>query len=327
MKVIFAADVLDDPGSWLTLDRIVYHFLDERHVWSIDDPEKIEESPWLQDDVDGRMKKRNLETLQKCFTMGAYPTRGARMDSITLHVTLHSDSECRLTPDEARRCLDAPAYVVVENAESDGAFLEAMIHGLKREKLLEAHTEGWWKIDSRGGSGEIVKHIEQIRAETIGPLRAFVLVDSDRLNPGYEKKTIHAIENYCRQNNGPYAVLQKREIENYLPVHLLQQIPRKRKKVYKAFLRLEQEQRDYYDMKRGFEKGHRDHAKIPVEQQDLFSHVPRNVLDDLCGGFGNNVWRLFKTSRDLITEESIRLTCINAPDEIGNILDGVESIL
>ncbi len=45
--------------------------------------------------------------------------------------------------------------------------------------------------------------------------------------------------------------------------------------IYLSLVVIEQEQRDYYDMKRGFEKDHRGHAKIPVEQRDLFFHVPR----------------------------------------------------
>ncbi len=80
-------------------------------------------------------------------------------------------------------------------------------------------------------------------------------------------------------------------------------------------------------MKHGFGKDHANHAKIPEEQQALFSHIPRNILDNLRGGFGSDVWQLFKKSRELITEESIRLTCASDPGEIDTILDGIESIL
>lgn len=330
MRVNFAAEVLSDPDSWRILDHLVDYFVEQRHLWDIEDPQAIENSPWIQSDLTGRAGKANLEILQKYYTNTIYPLP-TQMHSLRIQVTLTSHSPDKLTPKEAKCCLGAPTYVVVENADSDGAFLEAMIYAWQREdsrrkKLLDAQTDGWWKIESRGGTGEITKCIAQIRAETVGPLRVFVLCDSDRLYPGYLKKAIWTIENYCQHQKVHYAILQKREIENYLPLNLLQQVPRKYKKVYQAFLKLTQEQKDFYDMKFGFKK-QGNFTIIPPEQQKLFAKLPPRILADLRGGFGEKIGQYFQTKREHITAAAIKEICASNPQEIDNILDQIESLL
>jgi len=202
MKVRFAADVLNEPGAWDILDYIVHLFDRQQHWWD-NEPEEIEESEWHQNDLDGRAGRRNINILTKHYTDTLYPRR---MHAITLVVTLQGSSEYELSPDDARRCLEAPAYVAVENEESDGAFLETMMHAFKREELLEAHTEGWWEFWHLGGIGEIAKRVEHLRARTIGLLRVFVLSDSDRLHPGQDDtNTIKKVKGYCEEHNIPLA--------------------------------------------------------------------------------------------------------------------------
>ncbi len=135
------------------------------------------------------------------------------------------------------------------------------------------------------------------------------------------------IEEYCRTSHVKYAILTKREMENYLPISALEKVPQQRQNTYTAFLNLTQIQRDFYDMKLGFQRNHNGHAEISPEQQDLFQHVPPSVRDALCGGFGRNVWEYYKSARSNITQEAIRLTCPNDPGEIERILDDIESIL
>ncbi len=65
MKVRFATDVLNEPNAWGSLDQIVYHFGTGRHFWDITDLAEIEKSNWIQENIQGRSGKRNLETLQK----------------------------------------------------------------------------------------------------------------------------------------------------------------------------------------------------------------------------------------------------------------------
>jgi hypothetical protein len=336
MKVCFAADVLKEPNAWGSLDQIVYHFITGRHLWDFNDPEEIENSNWIQEDIQGRSGKRNLETLQKYYTDSIYPreSRESNLHTITLIITqqVSGESNNTLRPDDAISYLNKPAYVAVENQSSDGAFLDAMIHAFGRSELRDAQTDGWWEYLHLGGFGEIKKRVEFIRTQTpVGPLRVFVLVDSDRCYPNHVTDTIKKVKGYC-DNIGdvPYAILQKRKIENYLPISALFRlhVPRKLKNIYQAFLSLTHEQQAHYEMKKGFEKRkENNHAILPDKQKELFKHVSQRILDNLCGGFGDNAWEYFKSKRNVMTEDAIRLTCTNDPNEVVRILDSIERLL
>jgi hypothetical protein len=331
MKIRFATDVLNDPNAWDSLDQIVYHFITARHLWDINNLAEIENSDWIQEDIQGRTGKRNIETLKKCYTDSIYP-RESNLHTITLMITGGGNSNKTLTPKAAVSYLNKPAYVAVENQTSDGAFLDAMIHAYKRNELSYAQTEGWWEYLHLGGFGETEKRVEYIRTKTVvGPLRVFVLTDSDSSYPGEVTDTIKIVKKYCdKVGDVPYAILHKRKIENYLPICMLWRIhvPKKLKNIYKAFISLTPEQQAHYEIKKGFKKDKKSgHAIVPDEQKALFKHVPQRILDNLCGGFGDNVWEYFKSKRDVITEDAIRLICTNDPKEIDRILDSIERLL
>lgn len=328
MRVRFEQDVLNDPDSWNSLDQITHHFLNERHLWEIDDPDNIENSGWIKSDINGRSGKRNLEMLEKSYTKTIYPASGStKIHSILLMITNCNESGRQyLKADDAYRCLDKPAYIAVENSESDGNFILAMIHAFNRKGLLDAHTEGWWEFKHLGGFGEVEKQVDPIIAATYGPLRIFVLADSDCLYKGHETQTFKKVDTYCKSANIPYHILNKRKIENYLPINILQRKFDKKKSVLQAFLCLTQEQKDFYEMKGGFKKDSDGHAIVPKEQKKLFARLSQKILDKLCGGFGE-IWEYFKDCRNMITKESIKISCLSDPDEIDRILDNIESLI
>jgi len=326
MRVRFAADVLHDSVSWDDLDIFVHYFFDRRHLWDIVDPDEIEHSPWIQTDLGSRAARRNLLALQKCYTESAYP-RTNKMHSLMISVTKRSSSDLDLTPTDARRCLGSPARILVENAESDGTFLETMMSAFNRRDLVDAQTEGWFRIEHLGGFGEVEKRIEQIRAITIGPLRVFVFADSDRLHPSHTSATMRKVQDACNAHQVPYAILKKRKIENYLPVNVIQKVHPRNSRTRKAFLCLSQIQKDYYEMKGGFKRDDSGCAIIPEEQETLFQHVPKKILSDLCGGFGAAIWQCFRSYRSDITKEVVKACCSGDPEEIETMLDSIESLL
>ena len=80
-------------------------------------------------------------------------------------------------------------------------------------------------------------------------------------------------------------------------------------------------------MEGGFKKDGQGRAIVPKEQKSLFEYVPQRILDELCGGFGREVWRYFKSARDVITEDAIKQICTADPTEIDRILDRIEKLL
>jgi hypothetical protein len=97
--------------------------------------------------------------------------------------------------------------------------------------------------------------------------------------------------------------------------------------VLTAFLKLTQDQRDYYEMKHGFRLLNTGQAEIPPEQINLYDGVNGHVRRDLCGGFGANVFELFRTKRTFLRQEDIERLCPREPNEIQAMLDEIERIL
>lgn len=79
-------------------------------------------------------------------------------------------------------------------------------------------------------------------------------------------------------------------------------------------------------MKKGF-KPHRHGAKVQEEHGDLFDGVPNAVLNNLVGGFGDDISDCFETHRHLVTKQSLKHRCHKFPDELGELLDGIESLI
>ena len=150
------------------------------------------------------------------------------------------------------------------------------------------------------------------------------LVDSDRLYPGHITQTIQKVEESCQALAIPYAILTKRKIENYLPLNILQNVNRAR---YNAYLHLQPEQRDHYELKRGFTQAENGDAIVPPEQTALYQHVPRKILRDLCGGFGKHVALQFEAHKGKVQDQDVRVICTTDPNEIDRILDEIEAIL
>src|ERR1019366_9038562 len=138
------------------------------------------------------------------------------------------------------------------------------------------------------------------------------------LFPGDETATNKKIEKSCRETDVPFAILQKRKSENYLPVTALQS--RVRKGLFGAFIQLSETQKDYYEIKAGFRKDDASQPIVPDEQQALFQNVRKTIRRGLCGGFGGEIWRVFVAARSEISETDIRGRCSADPTELDRIL-------
>lgn len=246
---------------------------------------------------------------------------------MTLVVSMVGSPPHSLLPEDALRALQLPAFVVVENAESDKAFLASMMRTFGRNALDEALRRGHWEIISAGGGGEIPKRVNECLAKIgEGPRRVLILSDSDRLLPSERTKTVEKINQCAADHSVSAVILNKREIENYIPYDALWDQGKNRERC-NAFLLLSQRGRDHYDMKRGFGRDpETKEVVIPEAQRALYEGVrPRRVLDDLVGGFGGRVWECFAS--DKVTESAIRALCSEDEEEIPRLLHRIEEIL
>ena len=325
MRVRFSQEILDrnDNAAWRALSRIVDTFSQGRHVWDIDDPEPIITSRWIAGEPGSRETQRNLEALHKCFTDAQYAPPGRRIHRLLVVV-----GDGGLAPDTARRCLEAPARVIVENRLSDGAFLKAMIQAFGRDDLKTAVDGEWIEIVHAGGYGEVEKRVNELLGTAPGPCRLFVLCDSDRMHPGHDDTgAIKAIRACCVHHDVPYHILHKRTIESYLPKESL--VRQKKKLVLDAFFgSLTPEQQDHYNMKEGFRRNKTTgNIDVPHEHQGLFNALPSEVLSELCGGFGDDAWRCFVLPASEITAATVEDRCATNPGEMARLLDAIERLV
>ena len=174
MKVRIEPDVYDSGNDWY-LFPIFLHFLQDRHAWDCldDSADAIFETEWFQ-----QLKPSLKQDIQTLFKKQVYPEPVSSLPhSIKIAIDKSGNAPLKFTPSEAKRCLDEPLYVIVENAKSDRAFLEAMIFAFKRENVIRALQADWWKLSHAGGFGEIQERVEEIRWGNKKFTRVFVLAE------------------------------------------------------------------------------------------------------------------------------------------------------
>lgn len=328
MRITLLLDVLEDPSSWRTVERIIDAFLEKRHLWDEGNQEQLVNSPWFTEETEDLKRLSVRESLTKLYTESIYPSSDSSrlMHGISVVITWQPNVTRAFSPEEAKRLIESPAYVVVEDATSDGTFLRSMMRALERKELAQALERQWWEIEHAGGKGGVEKRVDDlIKYKRIPANRILVITDSDRLFSCQATETARTISKCKTNHNVTVLLLHKRESENYLPVNILQKV--RQKHTYRAFLELNQEQRDYYDMKNGFEEDERGDAIIPQQQQELFGKLRKPVLRALCKGFGPNVYKLFDFPDHPLDKYSVEQTCTTCPLEIDGILDQIERIL
>lgn len=328
MRVEFTPEVLSDSQYWGQLDRIIHFFEEERHLWYAEDPDALVSSNWFVSEDNTRASRRQKEMFEKsvvreAYLRAEYTEGGPHSIRITVATDTAEITGTRLSPQHAYRSLNRPGYVAVEDAESDRAFLDAMVHAFDRFPIYEALKNNWIELEHMGGCGQLERTLKRIRQKAPGPMRTLVLLDSDRLLPEEETENVRNVNRLCPDFNACGHVLRKREAENYLPIGVLFH---GKVKFARTFNQLTRKQRDFFDMKKGFPA-----SGIPETQRDLYSGVNNKSKDRLQRGCGESCWELFRCTngphKNLFNEDEIRNICPDDPDEIPRILDSIEQFI
>ena len=190
-----------------------------------------------------------------------------------MRVTVHPTAPDELAPEQAYRLADEPLVILVENRDSDGAFVKRVV--IELDKSLH----GLWRrqgepirFDSVGGVGQMPQEVENRTSALPYRLRLVAVIDSDRKGPGdAESQGAQALRRVCNRHGLPCWVLAKREAENYLPRVLLSEKPNAstgHARSVDAWERLSNDQKNFFDMKRGLPEA------PSVIEQDLFDGLP-----------------------------------------------------
>ncbi len=261
------------------------------HQWYIQFDGNIRESLWYK-----RGRKNEDRDFCEFLRKSEQNSFNSSPQSV-INVSLVCDGSVSKKPMEAFYFLREPLYVILENAESDGAFVEMVIQKTqkKHSALLVALQDNRLRFSQAGGKNEVLKIVTRHLSQ--GPRRLFVLIDGDGYYPRRISSESQKISDQCLELGVPCLVTRKREIENYIPERALKSFCLRNNNLedlFAVFLELKPEQKDYYDMKNGFKSGEvlRDHD----EHEDLFNDLSDEAVDVLVRGFGRKVWQAFQES-------------------------------
>ena len=297
MRIDIAAHVANDPDAHGWLDRILHKIDDGWHVWDTGDlpnPGAMMDSSWFLDR--GSKGAWVIESFVASIQRDAWTFEP---HGRAVRVTANPHASDELNPEDACRLAEEPLYILVENRNSDGAFVNRVVKELDDSLQRTWNQPGYpIRFDSVGGKGEMHKEIQRRTGRTRYRPRLVVIIDSDRKapsdNPSRDAIRLHRI---CEQLGVPCWILAKREAENYLPRTLLIARPdtgADHRQRVEAWDRLTDEQKDFFDMKDGLRT-----------TESLFAGLSATDQATLSIGFGSNVHVCWTLSTDSVKEELI----------------------
>ena len=302
MRIAIDRSAANDPDDHRYLDRILDRIDDGWHVWDLTDVRDVEaigKSTWLNDP--GRQGLKVADLLVASTKLGAWTLAPHGRH---LRVTANPQAPDELVAEQALDLAKEPLTILVENRNSDGAFVRRVVTELDKplSRLWDRPTDPI-RFDSVGGKGEMAREVQN---RTCGPrpTRLVAVIDSDRKgNNDQESREARALRRSCENQGLSCWVLAKREAENYLTRNLLDARPNTgadhRQRVA-AWDRLSDDQKNYLDMNNGL-------SEDPSEsERNLFANLPEEDRTILGGGFGPNVHNCW-TIEDIAAADELRL--------------------
>jgi hypothetical protein len=215
----------------------------------------------------------------------------------------------RLTVADAIQLLKAPFRILLEDDQTDRAFLLSMAEPEQRRYLEELEGKDYLRFEHGGGLGKMKATVQRDRKKRTAYFgRMWVLFDSDGLRPDLRSDDAKRLEKSCGRLISHH-MLKRRSIENYLPLTSLKswidRIPPRerggRPAKHNALREMSKEQRYHFNMKNGFSGDKkRDDARTVG---NLYEGLPENVRRDLKEGFGGKVAHLFQSQ---VSERQLR---------------------
>lgn len=284
MRIDISPRVADDRDAHRWLDRILHKIEDGWHVWETPDqldPSEIESTSWVHDrGSQGQWVQELLvASIQRSAWSIAPHGRSLRVRPVPSAVD-------ELNPEDACRLAEEPLCILVENRVSDGAFVKRIVNE------LDHPLDSIWnrpgdpiRLDSVGGKGQMYQEVKRRTEGRQCRPRLVVVIDSDRVEPSDTPgKDASRLRRVCDRDRLPCWILAKREADNYLPRTLLIAKPdtgAEHRQRVEAWDRLNDDQKDFFDMKEGLSKAAAD--------SQLFARLSVADLATLHNGFGLTV--------------------------------------
>lgn len=278
MLVEILKDIFEDDSNGRILDRIYFEF-EEKHKLLMRDDDDITalmESNWY----------KNLDGLYQDFIYESIEWSINNSTKIPQCIISNVVKD-GFSPKEALKYLEQQFVILIENRFNDAPFIDTLIKHFPKQsnKISLFKKEKWLRYGMGGGStieheikAELDTFIDEIFVkEKSRYIRYFVILDSDKEYPSMDFSVEKMNLIRCLiDNNIEYHILEKREMENYLPNDTFFEITDNRDYV-EAYLSLESIQKDYFDIEKGFNSIKYD--KLSAEVQELLNNIDDNQKD------------------------------------------------
>lgn len=238
---------------------------------------------------------------------------------------------------EAYVFLIQPLLIYTENSLNDRYFLDSIASIFPAGGTIMNHIrENWIKYGMGGGANNIENaikgEIESLPQKDHRLLRCFVLVDSDKEygNMPLKPDKIRLL-NFLDSYDIKYHVLEKREMENYLPDDIIANI-NANDDFITTYLKLDEFQKDFIDLEKGFQKNRRALEKDKPEVFNFYKNLNDSQIENLRYGLEDN-FKNFKSEfpqlfRNATLEGFINRTKHqNNPNELRSILNKINALL
>lgn len=281
MRVEISPELYDHEEVAFQLTSVLRMFAWGRHDWVIL-PGHVELAVAYVEQNDPAVLPITAELARKASVRNAWDNT----DTAEGRVTVTKET---LNDDWAD--LQRPAYVVVENEISDGAFLRAVCHVFEGSDIIEALDQGRAELTNGGGGGQVPDYAAQRAGRFRRTVRVALVLDSDRFYADQQTKS-HDLAARVAEHGVRAHVLRLREIENYVPDRVLESLEPRHKYAAQvdAVKQLNPEQRGCLDMKKGFGPGAGSKARSPhSKHKGLYDALPVRVRDALRVGFGQDL--------------------------------------
>ena len=338
MKVYLSADLLDVEDNFEHLDMVLHLLKKSQHELvfkNLNEIDRIDECKW----VEGMRQYAGsflAMLVENSFKKMAYEkTR----ESLAIVQNINNQYNNEFILADAVVYLQNPVYIMLENEHYDKFFLDALFlcFKTKSKKILSLLHNGSISLINAGGKGNIPNLIDEKLAffqhcplENHKYLRLFVLIDSDKKYPNMQSPNEYIIEK-CNHHSIASHMLEKREMENYVPDIAFTTIDESVQDVAQAYLMLSGIQKDYYDVEKGF--------GVPIKQLEenvysLYSDLKQDIYSNLRNGFHidrfnskQEVPKLFKNVN--VTQETLISQCAHQdnPHELEVILEKINTLL
>jgi hypothetical protein len=264
-KDVFESD--NDKAVKLLIDEICYHARYELFIdlESLEAFQNINLYHSLDADYQEIIKRSFIRVIEQSLESNFVITKNGLGNTFTI--------------EEAMRFLNQPVSIILENSVNDAYFLKALIKNFKKKsKKIQLHLANNWLIYVHGGGSTIDVCIKTIleRHQNLPKaaqqyMRCFVLLDSDKEYPTMPLKN-SKITDILKLHGIPYHILEKREMENYMPDIAFETIKNNENKNYiQAYLQLSPIQKDFFDIQNGLPDKNR--ISLPKEIQTFYNTV------------------------------------------------------